>query len=156
MNAKKMLRQLVPSPRRPITWTAALPLAVFLLLYGALCAWLELSGKVLFANWAGFLLLLAAPWVWWMHVAGQGGLTRLRGTLALLVRLSLVGLFAMLMAEPRAVRSSDKISRLKVLSYCDHRLWRSNNKERLARAEECSQPSQSHRRIYEKARFATV
>ncbi len=92
---------------------------MFLLLYGVLCAWLELSGKVLFANWAGFLLLLATPWVWWMHVAGQGGLTRLRGTLALLVRLSLVGLFAMLMAEPRAVRSSDKISVVYALDVSD-------------------------------------
>ena len=119
MTAKGYFLQLFPAPRRPVTWRTVIPLVAFLIVFTAICLWLELSGRVLFANRIAFVLMLATPWVWWMHVAGQGGLTRLRGLFALLVRLGLVGLFAMLMAEPRAVRSSDKLSVVYALDISD-------------------------------------
>ena len=119
MTAKAIFQQFFPAPRRRVHWQNVLPLAAFLLLFAVLCLWLELSERVLFANRIAFLLLLATPWVWWMHVAGQGGLSRVRGTVALVVRLCLVGLFAMLLAEPRAIRSSDKLSVVYVLDISD-------------------------------------
>ena len=45
-----------------------------------------------------------------MHVAGFGGLGRVRSIMALEVRLALAGLFVILLAEPRAVRTSDELS----------------------------------------------
>ncbi len=117
--AKYFFRQLFPVPRRPVHGKAVVTLIVFLVLYLVGCIYLEMSGKLLFANRLGFLLMLATPWIWWMHVAGRSGLTRFRGQLSLLVRLSLVGLFAMLMAEPRAVRTSDKLSVVYALDISD-------------------------------------
>lgn len=117
--AKRFLRQLFPTPRRPISWRMAMPLIAFLLAYLVVCVYLAASGKMLFANRLGFLLMLAAPWIWWMHAAGHSGLPKVRGILSLLVRLTLVGLFAMLMAEPRAVRTSDKLSVMYALDISD-------------------------------------
>lgn len=115
----KWRRTVFPTPRRPVSWQSAMPLVGFLVVYLALCIYLEASGRMLFANPAGFALMLAAPWIWWMSVAGYHGLPKVRGILSLLVRLSLVGLFAMLMAEPRAVRSSDKLSVMYALDISD-------------------------------------
>lgn len=109
-HVKRILSHLFPKPRRPITWRSAIPLVVFLVLFAAICVFLEASGRMLFANRYGFLLLLVAPWIWWMSVAGHAGLPKFRGMLSLLVRLALIGLFAMLMSEPRSVRTSDKLS----------------------------------------------
>jgi len=111
MNAvKRFLRHLFPAPRRVVTWHAAIPLVVFLVLFAGICVFLEASGRMLFANRFGFLLMLATPWIWWMSVAGHSGLPKFRGMLSLLVRLAIVGLFAMLMSEPRSVRTSDMLS----------------------------------------------
>ncbi len=111
MNAvKRFLSHLFPPPRREVTWRSAIPLLVFLVLYAAICIFLEMSGRMMFANRFGFLLMLFAPWVWWMSAAGHSGLPKFRGMLSLLVRLTLVGLFAMLMSEPRSVRTSDMLS----------------------------------------------
>ena len=108
--AKRFLSHFFPPPRRPVTWRSAIPLVVFLVLFAAISIYLELSGRMLFANRFGFLLLLFAPWVWWMSVAGHSGLPKFRGMLSMLVRLTLVGLFAMVMSEPRSVRTSDMLS----------------------------------------------
>jgi uncharacterized membrane protein/Mg-chelatase subunit ChlD len=43
-------------------------------------------------------------------VAGGSGLGRIRGVVALWTRLALIGLFVMLLAEPRAVRTSDVVA----------------------------------------------
>ena len=32
-------------------------------------------------------LIVLAPWVWWMHVAGYAGLPKVRGCVSLFVRL---------------------------------------------------------------------
>ncbi|MCA8998984.1 MAG: VWA domain-containing protein [Planctomycetaceae bacterium] len=59
--------------------------------------------------WQFFWIALAA-WVWWMSLNGWSGLNRSRATQALFIRLLLLGTFVMLMAEPRAVRTTDKLS----------------------------------------------
>ncbi len=59
--------------------------------------------------WA-FLLLLFTPWIWWMQAAGHAGLPARRGAIAGFCRLCLCGLLILILAEPRAVRTSDVIS----------------------------------------------
>ena len=110
MSPMNLLRQLIPPPRTALSWSRALPLILFLVCYAGLCLSLEWSQQLLFANRWAFLLMLVAPWIWWMHIAGGASLGPIRGTMVLLVRLSLVGLFAMLLAEPRAVRTRDVLS----------------------------------------------
>jgi uncharacterized membrane protein len=116
---KSLAGALLPTPRRQLTWHVAWPLFVFLFAYGALILGLEWSGRVAFAKPLSFLLMVVTPWVWWMHIAGYAGLGRVRSTVALFVRLSLVGLFAMLLAEPRSVRTSDQLSVMYVLDLSD-------------------------------------
>lgn len=59
--------------------------------------------------WA-FVLLLFTPWVWWMQAAGHAGLPARRGALAGFCRLCICGLLILILAEPRAVRTSDVVS----------------------------------------------
>jgi len=104
--------------RSAVSWRSAMPLGIFLVLYMAAVIaagswWLR------FTWWPAFWLMLAAPWFWWMHVAGGSGLRGWRGHLALQVRLWLVGLFVVLLAEPRAVRKSDALSVVYALDVSD-------------------------------------
>ena len=110
MKIKELYQQLVPRARTSVTWRRALPLIFFLLLYAGLCVGLELSGVLLFARPWAFVLILFAVWVWWLSVAGYGGLSRGRALAALLTRLVMLGLFVILIAEPRSVRVRDVIS----------------------------------------------
>jgi uncharacterized membrane protein/Mg-chelatase subunit ChlD len=59
--------------------------------------------------WA-FLLLLATPWIWWMQAAGHSGLPEGRGAVAGFIRLMIAGLLIIVLAEPRAVKTSDVVS----------------------------------------------
>lgn len=110
MKLNRILFSLFPRPRTRVTYWHALPLVLFLIAYGVLCIYLEWSRTLFFARRGVFLLMAVAPWIWWMQVAGYSGLTRGRGWIALTVRLCLVGLFVLLMAEPRAVRTKDTLS----------------------------------------------
>ena len=106
----KLLERLFPRPRRPFHWSQVIPLLLFLVGFAALCVSLEWFDKLMFvAPWA-FWLMLVTPWIWWLQVAGGSGLGRIRGFVALWTRLALIGLFVMLLAEPRAVRTSDHLS----------------------------------------------
>lgn len=115
----RVLRRVVPPPRRPVLWWHAWPLALFLAAYAAVIAWLEISDRALFAAPWHFLWLLATPWAWWAHAAGWGGMRGTRGALSLLTRLALIGTFAAVLAEPRAVRTSDALSLVYVLDRSD-------------------------------------
>jgi hypothetical protein len=107
---RRIWRRIVPPPRGPVTVRQALPLIVFLLLYAAVCVGLDRSGRVLFVRPKMFGLMAVCAWIWWMSIAGYCGLPRFRATVALLVRMLLVGVFAFALAEPRAVRTSDLLS----------------------------------------------
>lgn len=107
---KRILESLFPAPRQRLSWTSVLPLLVFLAVFATVCLFLELSHKLLFARPAAFVLIAATVWIWWLHAAGYAGLGRFRSLLALAVRLVLAGLFVMLLAEPRAVRTSDELA----------------------------------------------
>ena len=104
------LQRLFPRPRRPFHWSQAFVLLVFLVVYATVVLGLELSNTMLFVWPEAFGLMLLTPWVWWLHVAGGSGLGRTRGVVALWTRLALIGLFVMLLAEPRAVRTSDVVA----------------------------------------------
>jgi len=110
MKIKELYQQLVPSPRTPVTWVRALPLIFFLLLYAGVCVGLELGGVLMFVRPWAFVLILFSVWVWWLSIAGYSGLTRGRALAALLTRLVMLGLFVILIAEPRSVRVRDVVS----------------------------------------------
>ncbi len=104
MRVRPLLLSLVPPPRRPVTWLRALPLVLFLAAFGAVCLGLEGWRVVTFARPAAFALVAFAPWVWWLHVAGHGGLRGARGQVALAVRFVLLAALIAVLAEPQAVR----------------------------------------------------
>ncbi|MGQ0636762.1 MAG: VWA domain-containing protein [Planctomycetaceae bacterium] len=110
MQPKRLLASFFPPPRKPWRWPDAAPLVLFLAAFAGVCLWLEWSHRLLFARPQAFWLMLAAPWLWWMHQGGYAGLSRGRGIAALILRLLLVGLFAILLAEPRAVRVRDELA----------------------------------------------
>lgn len=117
--AGRLFRTVFPAPHRPLTTRRALPLVVFLVVFGAACVGVELFGMIVFTNPRAFLLAVVIPWVWWMHTAGWSGLRGSRSVAALLVRLSIVGVFIALMAEPRAVRESNVLSVVYALDVSD-------------------------------------
>ena len=112
-----IVRSVFPPPRRPLRWTDAWPLVAFLTVFIGICVALDLFDVLLFSRFAPFALLVAAPWFWWMHVGGYAGLSRGRAAVALLSRLTLLGLFIVLLTEPRAVRTDH---RLTVVFAVDH------------------------------------
>jgi len=87
-----------------------IPTLVFLAacLIGCLAA--DTADMVIFSSWRPFMLLVLAPWIWWISVAGHAGLGPVRLQMALLTRLLLLFLFIMLLAEPRTVRRQDDLS----------------------------------------------
>jgi len=96
-----------------------MPLAIFLGVFLAMVLVLEMRGVLRFTRTNAFWLMAVAPWFWWLHQAGGSGLSGVRSVVALLVRLSLVGLFVLLLAEPRAVRKSDTLSVVYALDVSD-------------------------------------
>jgi uncharacterized membrane protein len=57
-----------------------------------------------------FCLLIFAPWIWWMQVAGHSGLAPVRSAIAVFIRLGIAGLLILVLAGPRSVKTSDIIS----------------------------------------------
>lgn len=113
------LRALFPKARRPVTPGALAPLLIFGALFGAGIALVEWRGILRFSNVSAFALAAVLRWIWWLHHAGGGGLSRGRALAALLVRFVLVGTFILLLAEPRAVRKSDTLAIVYALDVSD-------------------------------------
>lgn len=119
MKALQWLRMIFPAPYKPLTWRRVLPLVLFLLLFVGGIVALHLLDVMLFTRPIAFVLLLLTPWIWWMSLAGGGGLTGWRGPAALWVRFFLVGALVMLLAEPRAVRNNEALSLMYVVDVSD-------------------------------------
>lgn len=102
-----------------MTWVAALPLTVFLVAFLGGCLWLDATNRLVFTSPWAFALALAAPWVWWLRVAGYSGLRGLRALVALAVRFVVLGILIMALADPRAVRTSDVLAVLYALDLSD-------------------------------------
>lgn len=116
---RNIIASFFPSLRRSLGGRDAVPLVLFLMVFGGLCAWLEFGHVLMFARPVMLGLVVFAPWFWWMHVGGYAGLPKGRGAVSLFVRLTLLGLFAMVLAEPRAVRSKDVMSVVYALDVSD-------------------------------------
>ena len=103
-------RTLLPPPRKPVRAWDAWPLIAFLVVFG-IGAWAISFFDLLeytYPEW--FWLLLLTPWVWWLSEHGGSGLRGGRAIASLLVRLALIGLFIILLAEPRSVRQDDSLA----------------------------------------------
>ena len=110
---------IVPPRRRDVTWQSVVPLGLFLVLFLAAVIVLESQKHVRFSHRWVFLLAGLAPWVWWLHHQGYHGLGKVRGLIALTLRLILLGLFLMTLAGPRAVRENDDLSLMYALDLSD-------------------------------------
>jgi Ca-activated chloride channel homolog len=116
---RRILRQIVPPPRGPVTFRQAVPLIAFLAVYAAVCITLDRMGYVLFVRPGMFGIMVVSVWVWWMSIAGYCGLPKRRAMMAFLVRMLLVGVVAFALAEPRAVRTSDMLSVIYAIDLSD-------------------------------------
>jgi uncharacterized membrane protein len=94
-------------------------LALFFGVFAGVVLGLAWGGMLRFGRPGAFWLLGLAPWFWWLSLAGGAGLGRGRVAAALLVRLAMVGLFVLVLAEPRAVRRSDRLSVIFALDVSD-------------------------------------
>ncbi len=110
MTLRRVIANVLPPARRRVTFATAAPLVAFLVTFAGAWLWLELANVVEFTRPEALMLVAAAPWIWWMSVAGYAGLSRGRRTAALLVRLTILGAFVMALAGPRAVRTSDVLA----------------------------------------------
>ena len=107
---RRWMKSLFPAPRTPLRGLDGIGIALTIVVY-LLGMWLLQRNHVMqfLRPWA-FALTPLAVWVWWMHRNGYHGLARGRANSALVVRLLLLGLFLALLAEPRSVRSTDRLS----------------------------------------------
>jgi Ca-activated chloride channel homolog len=119
LKARQWLSNLVPPPRKRVTLGVVLPLVLFLAAFGGGCVFMSLRRLVEFTNLAPFGLLVLTVWVWWLQTAGYSGLSGVRSTIALLVRLSLLGVFILALAEPRVIRRSTGLSLVYALDVSD-------------------------------------
>jgi len=119
MRLKQAFAYISPPSLSRVKLREVFPLAIFVILFVAMWFFVEYRGYIRFSSPWMLLLLLVAPWIWWMQRTSLSGLSRLRRVLALMVRLSLVGIFIMLMAEPRAIRKSDILTVMYALDVSD-------------------------------------
>jgi len=119
LNARKWLLNLAPPPRKRVTMNAVLPLLIFLIIFVGGCLFASLRHLVQFSNLPPFGLLILSLWVWWLQTAGYSGLSGFRSTVALLVRLSVLGLFILALAEPRVVQRNDGLALVYALDVSD-------------------------------------
>lgn len=110
MTLRGLWQTIFPPPRQPFTASHTLPLISFLVVFLVGCFILTLTETVTFSHLNPFFLVVLTPWIWWIHLAGYSGLSRPRALLALLARLTLLALFVVALAEPRAVRTQDELA----------------------------------------------
>jgi uncharacterized membrane protein len=129
---RNVIRRIFPAPRQAVGYLAAIPLVLFAVLFGLVCfsvipvpriylkdeLWfwglstpqVELIGDLEFDYPWMFLMLMFAPWIWWMQAAGHSGLAPRRSAVAGFIRLCIAGILIMVLAGPRSVRTSDVVS----------------------------------------------
>jgi uncharacterized membrane protein len=119
LTARNIFLNLAPPPRKRVTFGAVLPMLVFLLLFIGGCVFVSLRRLVEFSYLAPFGLLVLSVWIWWMNFAGFSGLGKIRSTLALLVRLSVLGILILALAEPRVVKKNEGLALVYALDTSD-------------------------------------
>jgi uncharacterized membrane protein len=106
----RLVRALLIRPRRPLRWPAWVALAMAIALPWFAVLAVQLAGWVRFAHPWSLLWLLALPAVWWWWACGWSGLTGTRAGCVLALRTLLIAGMVAVLAEPRAVRSSDALA----------------------------------------------
>lgn len=119
MKLRQWLLSIAPPPRKRLTMAAALPLLIFLALFLGGCLFVSLRRLVEFSSLAPFGLLALSVWIWWLHVAGYSGLSGSRAAVALFVRLLVLGLFILALAEPRIVWRNNGLALIYALDISD-------------------------------------
>lgn len=120
MNIFHTIRDMtIPENRRAFNWLSLIPCCVFLIVFGGLILYFEFWSVLVFTKPVWFFLLVLTPWFWWQFESGCSGLYGLRGGLAQFVRLSIFGIFIMLLASPRAVRESRELNVIYTLDVSD-------------------------------------
>jgi len=119
LNFCKWLLNLAPPPRKRVTFGAVLPLLIFLIVFIGGCLFVSLRHLIQFSNLAPFGLLVLSVWVWWLQTAGYSGLSGFRSAVALLVRLSVLGVFILALAEPRVVWRTNGLALVYALDVSD-------------------------------------
>ena len=71
---RRIVAKFFPPPRTSVRWSEAVPLAIFAVLFVVGCLALEFGQVLMFGRPLMLGLAILAPWFWWMHVAGFGGL----------------------------------------------------------------------------------
>jgi uncharacterized membrane protein/Mg-chelatase subunit ChlD len=119
LNVRKWLLNLAPPPRKRVTLGSVLPLVIFLFAFAGGCLFVSLRRLVEFSSIAPFWLLSLSIWVWWFQLAGYSGLSGFRSNVALFVRLSVLGLFILALAEPRVVSRNNGLALIYALDVSD-------------------------------------
>jgi uncharacterized membrane protein len=107
---RRFWTNLFPPARRRVRIRDAAPLVLFIALFSAVWVSLEWSHTLMFARPQSLVWLNLCPWIWWLSMAGYAGLGRTRSQFALFTRMTIIGLFVMLLSEPRMVRTQDVMS----------------------------------------------
>jgi uncharacterized membrane protein len=119
VNARQWLVNLAPPPRKRVTIGAVLPLLIFLITFAGVCWLANFRRWIEFSNLAPFGLLSLSLWVWWLQIAGYSGLSGFRSTVSLLVRLLVLGLLILALAEPRVVWRNEGLALIYALDVSD-------------------------------------
>lgn len=120
MNLIHTIRDItVPEKRKPFSWLSVIAPGLFLVLFGGAYLSFEFWSILIFTKPEWFFLLIMTPWFWWQFQTGSSGLYGFRGGLAQFVRLSVFGIFIMLLASPRAVRESNALNVIYTLDVSD-------------------------------------
>jgi uncharacterized membrane protein len=104
---------------RPISSRALLPLVLFFLVLSSFWTTVTTMDWIVFTRPGAFWLFGSAPWFWWLHQRGRHGLSGARSATAVFLRLILSGVLVLLLAEPRAVRKSDRLAIMYALDMSD-------------------------------------
>ena len=106
----RVLKSLFPAPRTPLRGLDGIGITLTIVVYLFGMWLLQRNHLMQFLRPWAFALTPLAVCVWWMHRNGYHGLAQGRANAAIVVRLLLLGLFLALLAEPRSVRSTDRLS----------------------------------------------
>jgi uncharacterized membrane protein/Mg-chelatase subunit ChlD len=116
---RQFFHLIIPPSRQPTTARSAAALFTFLVVFIGGCLFVELRDILMFSEPLAFLLLLLTPWFWWTHLHGYSGLTGARSFMAQFMRLTIFGVFIMILADPRAVRKNSDLSVVFALDLSD-------------------------------------
>ena len=178
---RKLVMRIFPPPHRRVRWQAGISLFAFAVIMALICfsivptflitstsrfwdfRWFritkpafEIVRELEFARPWIFLLLLVTPWIWWMQAAGHAGLPSRRGAWAGFIRLMICGLLILVLAEPRAVRTSDVVAVVYNVDVSDSVNEAKNEAMDMVAATAAEKPSTDHAGLVVFGRTAAV